>query len=127
MPTRTLVTAIYRPNGSGPFPLIMFSHGLAGHPEKFTKLLSAWADAGFAVVAPTFPLTNSHVKNAYGESGDAVNQATDVTFVLDHVLALNRDPTESAVRRDRYRPHRRGRAVARRVHHLRVALRRVLP
>jgi dienelactone hydrolase len=91
-PSRTLVTAIYRPNGSGPFPLIMFSHGLSGHPEKFTKLLSVWANAGYVVVAPAFPLTNSHVKDAYKNLDDGRHQATDVSFVLDHVLALNRDP-----------------------------------
>lgn len=89
--SRTLVTSVYRPNGSGPFPLIVFAHGLNGHPEKFTKLLSAWADAGFAVAAPAFPLTNSHVRDANANATDAVNQAGDLSFVLDQVLALNAD------------------------------------
>ena len=90
--SRTLVTAVYRPNGSGPFPLIVFAHGLIGHPEKFTKLFSVWADAGFAVAAPAFPLTNSHFPKALANSADAVNQAADVSFVLDKVLALAADP-----------------------------------
>lgn len=88
LPSRTLVTTIYRPNGTGPFPLIVFSHGLDGHPEKFTKLFSAWADAGFAIAAPAFPLTNSHGANANANVGDVGQQPADVSFVLDHVLGL---------------------------------------
>ena len=43
------------PRGKGPFPLIVFAHGSAGHPEKFTKLFSSWAAAGYIVAAPAFP------------------------------------------------------------------------
>jgi len=88
LPSRTLVTTIYRPNGTGPFPLILFSHGLDGHPEKFTKLFSAWADAGFAIAAPAFPLTNSHAADPNSNVGDVGQQPADVSFVLDNVLAL---------------------------------------
>jgi dienelactone hydrolase len=91
-PSRTLETAIYRPDGWGRFPLIVFAHGIVGHPEKFTKLFSAWADAGFVVAAPAFPLTNSHAANPLGNAGDAVNQPADMSFVLDQVLAMNRRP-----------------------------------
>jgi dienelactone hydrolase len=87
-PSRTLVTTIYRPNGHGPFPVVVFSHGLAGYPEKFTKLFAAWASAGFVVVAPTFPLTNGHVPRR--DAGDYVHQPADVSFVLDRVLALDK-------------------------------------
>jgi dienelactone hydrolase len=86
------VTTIYRPNGTGPFPLILFSHGLSGHPEKFTKLFSVWADAGFAIAAPAFPLTNSHAKNTNSNVADVGQQPADVSFVLDKVLALDQQP-----------------------------------
>ena len=92
LPERTLRTAIYRPNGTGPFPLIVFAHGLSGHPDKFTKLLSAWADAGFAVAAPAFPLTNDHVANSDANVGDVEQQPADMSFVLDRVLTLARQP-----------------------------------
>jgi len=91
-PSRTLETAIYRPNGAGPFPLIVFSHGLGGHPEKFTKLFSAWADAGFAIAAPAFPLTNSHTADPNSNIPDVEQQPGDVSFVLDNVLALGEQP-----------------------------------
>jgi len=71
----------------GPFPLIVFAHGFAGHPDKFTKLFAAWAAGGYVVAAPAFPLTNDHVTI---DGGDAVNQPADVSFVLDEVLALGK-------------------------------------
>jgi len=84
-PRRTLVTALYRPTRKGRFPLIVFAHGLAGHPRKFTKLFAAWAEAGYVIAAPTFPLTNDR---APMNVADLANQPGDVSFVLGEVLAL---------------------------------------
>ena len=89
LPSRTLVTSIYRPNGNGPFPLVLFAHGIIGHPDKFTKLFAVWANAGFAVAAPAFPLTNLLAKGALDNMGDVENQAPDLKFVLEQVLAMN--------------------------------------
>jgi dienelactone hydrolase len=88
---RHLVTDVYLPAGTGPFPFIAFSHGLNGHPRKFTQLLGHWADAGYAVAAPTFPLSNDEVP---GEATwtDVANQPGDISFVVDQVLAANEDP-----------------------------------
>jgi dienelactone hydrolase len=81
---RHLVTEVWLPAGEGPFPLIAFSHGLAGHPRKFTDLFRAWAEAGYAVVAPAFPLSNDEVP---GEPtfADLASQPGDISFVLDQV------------------------------------------
>jgi dienelactone hydrolase len=92
---RILVTEIYRPAGPGPFPLIMFSHGLSGHPNKFTELLGAWATAGYIVVAPAFPLTNSTVPGNSGNAFDLWDQPEDISFVLDQVLAASRTAGDS--------------------------------
>jgi predicted dienelactone hydrolase len=85
---RHLVTEVYLPAGTGPFPFIAFSHGLAGHPRKFTELFQVWADAGYAIAAPAFPLSNDEVP---GEStfADLANQPGDISFVIDQVLAAN--------------------------------------
>jgi predicted dienelactone hydrolase len=57
---RTLTTTLYVPDGvDEQRPLIVYGHGFDGHPRKFTKLLGAWASAGYVVAAPTFPLTTS--------------------------------------------------------------------
>ncbi len=70
----------------------MFSHGSNGHPDKFTKLLGAWAGAGYVVAAPAFPLTNSTVPGNPGNVGDVVNQPADVSFVLTRLLRLDQNP-----------------------------------
>ncbi len=92
-PERTLATTVYVPAGTGPRPLIVFSHGLDGHPDKFSSLLSAWARAGYVVAAPAFPTTNDHVPGAPKNFNVATGQPADVSFVLDQVLALAEDPT----------------------------------
>lgn len=90
LPRRTLVTTMYRPTGKGPFPLIVFSHGSNGHPDKFTQLLGAWAAAGYVVAAPAFPRTNSRVPQDEQVVGDVAQQPADVSFVIDQMLRLNR-------------------------------------
>jgi dienelactone hydrolase len=89
---RSLSTDIYLPKGSGALPLIVFSHGLGGHPDKFTELLSTWARAGYIVAAPAFPLTNDRFAGASSNWTDVSNQPADVSFVITQMLALNRDP-----------------------------------
>jgi dienelactone hydrolase len=90
---RTLVTTIYLPEGDEPRPLIVFSHGLVGHPDKFSNLLSTWARAGYVVVAPAFPTTNDRVPGAAANYTAAFGQPDDVSFVLDEVLRMADDET----------------------------------
>jgi dienelactone hydrolase len=91
-PERTLATTVYLPAGSEPRPLIVFSHGVIGHPDKFSQLLSAWARAGYVVAAPAFPQTNDHVPGSAQNLGLAGSQPADVSFVLDQMLGLAADP-----------------------------------
>jgi predicted dienelactone hydrolase len=90
---RTLETTVRIPIGQPPFPLIVFGHGLAGHPDDFTRLLESWGDAGFVVAAPAFPLTNSKVSDTGTNLGDVSNQPGDVSFVIDEMIRLSSDPT----------------------------------
>jgi dienelactone hydrolase len=92
-PTRTLETTVWTPTEGGPFPLIVFSHGLSGHPDKFTKLLGAWTRAGFVVAAPAFPLTNDTVPGSAQNWTGLAQQPNDVRFVIDEMLRLADDPT----------------------------------
>ena len=90
---RRLVTDVYVPAGTGPFPFIAFSHGLNGHPRKFTQLLGQWADAGYAVAAPAFPLSNDEVPGV-STFADLPSQPGDISFVIDQVLAMSADETD---------------------------------
>ena len=69
----------------GEFPLVVFSHGwtLSGDWGPYVGRLTYWAGAGYAVAAPTFPLTSRSGAGA----GDYVNQPADVSFVIDELLA----------------------------------------
>jgi dienelactone hydrolase len=107
LPTRTLVTTILYPatgptgdaptqdapadKGAGPFPLIVFAHGLGGTPRDYTTLLKDWAAQGFVVAAPLFPLSNGNVAGG-PDAGDVVSQPADMSYVIDSVLSDSRLP-----------------------------------
>jgi dienelactone hydrolase len=83
--TRTLRTRTWYPRSGGPFPVVVFSHGLRGHPDQFAPLLRGWAAAGFVVVAPAYPKTNRDTTDF--DVLDVLNQPADASFVLTQVLA----------------------------------------
>jgi predicted dienelactone hydrolase len=84
-PKRTLPTDLYIPAATTRRPLIMFSHGYHGAPWKFKQLFTAWAQAGYIVAAPQFPLTSTRGQ-PYDQVLDYVNQPGDISFVLTQLL-----------------------------------------
>src|SRR4051812_7685378 len=83
---RPVPTTIYVPESGTSAPLIVFGHGMLGHPRKFTRLFACWADAGYVVAAPAFPHTSDENPPPYLIE-DVANQPADVSFVLDQLLA----------------------------------------
>src|SRR5205807_9144671 len=71
--------------GVGPFPLVLFAPGSGGAPAEFRALLGSWAEAGYVVAAPEFPLTGAHAPGG-SVVADYVNQPGDVSFVIDRLL-----------------------------------------
>jgi fermentation-respiration switch protein FrsA (DUF1100 family) len=85
---RPLPTTVWFPaTGNGPFPVIVFSHGLTGQPSDYSDLLTPWARAGFVVAAPAYPHTSAGVAKV--DYADLLNQPADASYVLTKVLALN--------------------------------------
>jgi dienelactone hydrolase len=86
---RPLPTTVWAPAGTapGPFPLILFSHGLIARPSDYAQVLSAWAKAGFVVAAPAYPHTATGVAKI--DPLDIANQPADASYVISQVLALN--------------------------------------
>ena len=84
---RPLPTTVYVPASGPSSPLLVFGHGIWGHPRKFTRLLARWAGAGYVVAAPAFPHTSDENPPPYLRE-DVVNQPADVSFVLDELLTL---------------------------------------
>ncbi len=76
------------PTAEGPFPLVVFVHGLGGSYESLEPLVSRWAAAGYVVAVPEFPLTNAATPGG-PDAADVQRQPGDVSFVIDRVLAEN--------------------------------------
>ncbi|UDY34178.1 alpha/beta hydrolase family protein [Dermatobacter hominis] len=86
------------PSGDGPFPVVMWSHGMGSAGTERNDTLARWASAGYVVVAPTFPLSSRAP-----DASDLLNQPGDVAFVLDQVRAATAaggDPLHGLVRPD---------------------------
>jgi dipeptidyl aminopeptidase/acylaminoacyl peptidase len=56
----TLPSLVVRPNGEGPFPLVVFVHGAGAAPELYEPFLRDVAAAGNVVVAPAMPGSVDH-------------------------------------------------------------------
>jgi dienelactone hydrolase len=77
--------------GASPYPLVVFGHGYAGTPALYARLLRAWAQAGYVVAAPVFPLENANAPGGPNER-DLVNQPADMSFVITQLLAASSTP-----------------------------------
>ena len=100
---RAVTTIVRYPASGGPYPLIVFAHGFALTPAIYAPLLRAWAEAGYVVAAPVFPLTNANAPGGPNES-DLPNQPEDVRLVITRLLELAAQPR--GVLRGRIDPRR---------------------
>jgi dienelactone hydrolase len=108
-PSRTLLTAIYYPTAGaptdkptlnapvdtthGPYPLILFSHGVTARGVVYESVLKGWASAGYVVAAPDYPLSNTNAPGGvdFGRGvSDVKNQPADASFVISQVLKLDK-------------------------------------
>jgi alpha-beta hydrolase superfamily lysophospholipase len=85
---RPVQTVVRYPTPRAPHPLIVFGHGYALTPATYSHLLDAWAQAGFVVAAPVFPLGNANAPGGPRES-DLENQPRDMSFVISRLIAVN--------------------------------------
>lgn len=82
---------------SGPFPLVVFSHGLAGSRNNAAYLGDFLASHGYILVAMDFPLTKLFAPGGPNVL-DMVNQPEDISFIIDTLLASNEQPNHSLYR-----------------------------
>lgn len=87
-PARTLETLIRLPRTEGPAPLVIYAHGFNGTPENLPAMLDAWADAGYVVAAPFFPLTNREFSGPKNFA-DYPQETHDISFVITELLAAS--------------------------------------
>ena len=50
---KDLAYKVSYPEGDGPYPLIVFSHGFGGSKDAFSTIARHWADHGYVVLQPT--------------------------------------------------------------------------
>ncbi|MFF5081511.1 alpha/beta hydrolase family protein [Actinoplanes sp. NPDC000266] len=84
---RTLATRVWYPVGPGPYPVLVFSHGMLSQPDDYAALLVSWALTGIVVAAPLYPHTSlgTAAFNAY----DVANQPLDASHVLTEIARQN--------------------------------------
>jgi dienelactone hydrolase len=80
------------PPALGRFPLVLYSHGLSGSPQRVAATLAGWAAAGFVVAAPSYPYTHEHTRDY--RRWDIVNQPDDARYVLGRLLHLAVTPAD---------------------------------
>ncbi|MCA2213437.1 alpha/beta hydrolase family protein [Jidongwangia harbinensis] len=86
----------------GRFPLVLFSHGLHGSPERYTPVAAAWASAGFVVALPAYPHTSAGARPY--RRADIVHQPADAAYVIAQVRRLDTrrgDPLRGRIDGDR--------------------------
>ena len=79
---RDIETTFSYPFGGGPFPLIVFSHGLSADVPDHERFKERLVEAGYVVAAPRYPGT---WRGAPGgpDRDDVFEQPADVSAVLD--------------------------------------------
>jgi dienelactone hydrolase len=77
---------------AGPFPLLVFGHGFDVTPSLYEGLLRGWAQAGYVVAAPVFPLENADAPGGANEA-DLANQPADMRLVISRMLASSASAT----------------------------------
>lgn len=96
---RTIPVKIYQPDGAGPFPVVIFSHGLGGNREGATYLGERLASWGFLAIHIQHPGSDSEVwagmrtrraimgalREAVRDPQTAVQRFQDMPFVLDEI------------------------------------------
>ena len=86
----------------GRFPVVLFSHGLHGSPERYTPAAAVWASAGFVVALPAYPHTSKETPDY--RRADIVNQPADAAYVIDRIRRLGTlpgDPLRGRIDGDR--------------------------
>ena len=80
-PFRKIKVMFLVPDAPGPHPLLVWVHGVTGTGPGYEGVLRRFAEAGYAVAAPTMPLTSG--EGAWANLADYANQPGDVRFVID--------------------------------------------
>lgn len=101
---RDVPALIYCPKeGAGPFPVILFSHGLGGSRNGYSYLGEYWSSHGYISVHVQHPGSDTEMikqsggprqaipalKAATTDPDNLINRPKDISFAIDQLIALN--------------------------------------
>jgi predicted dienelactone hydrolase len=87
---KDLQLRIHYPDGSGPFPLIVWSHGAGGSKDNYLTLMQHWASYGYVTIQPT----HSDSRSLAAKFSDSVSfrdwqsRPADISFILDSLSEI---------------------------------------
>lgn len=91
---QALRVRLVQPEGPGPFPLVIFSHGNWSDITKYDALLEHWASHGYLVIAPYHADGGGMARGIFnslrkGNEGLIAARVADVKLILDHLADLD--------------------------------------
>lgn len=101
--SKDLPCNVLYPDGAGPFPVIIFSHGAGASKDNYVNLTSYWASHGYIVIQPSHA-DSIALRRAQGKPagwGEALHEALadpnawqnrpqDISFLIDSLAQLQR-------------------------------------
>lgn len=96
---RTISYSVTAPTSGGPYPVIIFSHGMYGSEEGNTPLAEAWAKDGFVVIRPTHADSMRYADDATRQNfrrGQANNTSNwrerpgEITYLIDNLTTIEK-------------------------------------
>ena len=90
-PERTFPLTVWYPRDvSGRLPLVIHSHGILSNRSELDYAAGHLASLGYIVAAPDYPLTSGSAEGG-ANALDVVNQPTDISFLIDSMMAWPAD------------------------------------
>ncbi len=94
------------PQGAGPFPVVIFSHGLYGAKDSYFALGEYWASHGYVSIHPSHADSRKDfgyrepLRKAIADPDIWVNRPKDISFVIDSLGEIERRVPELKGRLD---------------------------
>jgi predicted dienelactone hydrolase len=93
---KDLAVKIYYPEGAGPFPVIVFSHGALASKECYSGLGSYWASFGYVSIHPSHDDSiadsgfRGTLQQAISDPHAWENRPKDISFIIDSLPEIER-------------------------------------
>jgi dienelactone hydrolase len=87
---KDLPLRVTTPDGPGPFPLVVFSHGALSSKDLYTRVIDHWASHGYAAIQPTH-IDSESLNFKFGSVTPAQllnSRIGDMQFILDNLDAV---------------------------------------